>query len=67
MYFYSMIPDDTLKDLNDRLKEKDKHASLFRTIMKLNTARTMSIDPSLYLGGPMEYVKSLYRETGVNL
>jgi hypothetical protein len=65
MYYYSIIPEDRLKSINETLHKSDKHATLFRTVMKLNTARSLTIDPSLYEGGTDGYVKSLFEETGV--
>ena len=62
MYRYSIIPVDRLKDINARLGRTDRHASLFRAVMKLNTARCLSLEPSLYPGGTGEYVKSLFNE-----
>lgn len=67
MYYYSVIDSGELNKINSSMRQMDKHATLFRTIMKLNTARTMTVEPALYLGGEMQYVKSLFREAGINL
>ena len=67
MYYYSILDPYIIKDFNDRVKKYDKHATLFRTIMKLNTAKTLVIDPSLYLGGEDEFAKSLFKEAGVTI
>ena len=67
MYYYSILDSDEIEAFNDRVKKYDKHATLFRTVMKLNTARTLVIDPALYLGGANEFAKSLFREAGVNI
>ena len=56
---------EVIADFNERVKKHDKHSTLFRTVMKLHTARSMVMDPALCLGGPMEYVRSLYRDAGV--
>lgn len=61
MYFYSNIPQEKLNQFNNSTQ---KHDDLFRIVMKLNTARTLVIDPALYLGGEQEYVKSLFAEAG---
>lgn len=61
MYFYSSISPDKLNQFNNSTQ---KHDDLFRIVMKLNTARTLVIDPALYLGGEQEYVKSLFAEAG---
>lgn len=59
MYFFSKIPQQrryiTVNGKNDRL---------FRRVMKLNTARCMVIEPSLYLGGERQYVKDLFKDLG---
>lgn len=65
MYYYSIIPAEVLKDAENELRHKDKNVTLFRTVMKLNTARSISIDPSLYVGGEDGYAKSLFEEVGV--
>ena len=62
MSIYSRIPADRLKDINARLGGADRHTTLFRAVMKLNTARCLSVEPSLYPGGTKEYVKSLFGE-----
>ena len=67
MYYYSNLHPSVINSFNEKVKQYDKHATLFRTIMKLNTAKTLVIDPSLYLGGADEFAKSLFREAGVNL
>lgn len=67
MYFYGNLPASTIDEFNKRIRKNDKHATLFRTIMKLNTAKSVVIDPALYLGGTIEYVKSLYTDAGVRM
>lgn len=67
MYYYSTISHEELNRIHTSMHVNDKHATLLRTIMKLNTARTMTMEPALYLGGEMQYVKSLFKEAGVNL
>ena len=61
MYYYSRIPKQKIDSFN---ASAEKHSTLFRTVMILNTARTMVLDPALYLGGEQEYVKSLFAEAG---
>lgn len=65
MYYYSRIPQNVIDAYNKRLPNKQD--TLLRVIMRLNTAKVMVIDPALYLGGENEYVKSLYRDAGVEL
>lgn len=48
-------------------KSSSDYSQLFRNVMKLNTAKTMVIEPSLFLGGEKEYVKSLFQELGVKI
>ena len=61
MYFFSRLPKEKIECFRSTSKNND---DLFRVIMKLNTARTLVIDPALYLGGEQEYVKSLFAESG---
>lgn len=65
MYYYGK-----LSELD--LKEYDKHKKgirddLFRAVMRLNTAKMMVMEPSLYLGGEKAYVADLYKDLGVKL
>lgn len=64
MYYYSRIPPEIIDRFN---LAAGKSNALFRNVMKLNTARTMILDPALYLGGEQEYVKSLFAEVGCSL
>lgn len=43
-----------------------KNRTLFRTIMIMNTAHIMVMDPGLFLGGIKEYTRMLFREAGVD-
>jgi hypothetical protein len=43
----------------EKQKKKD-HPGIFRKVMKLNTARTRVIEPSLMDGGETAYVKELF-------
>ena len=63
MYFYSRVPQDELA----RYRTDKKNRSLFRVIMKLNTARTMVIEPGLYLGGELEYARSLFNDLKIGV
>ena len=62
MYYYSRVPEHIVQKFN-----KAHQDDLFRVIMKLNTAKVMVINPSLYLGGEKEYVKSLFSDAGVRV
>jgi len=44
---------------------RNANDSLFRVIMRLNTAKVMTLEPSLVAGGEEAYVESLFREVGV--
>ena len=61
MYYYSKVPEDIKKHMNE------KQRTLFRAIMKLNTAKTMVIEPGLYIGGEREYVRSLFGDLNINI
>ncbi len=65
MYYYSHIPKEKIQEFNKKTNGYEK--DLFRTIMKLNTAKVMVINPALYLGGEKEYVKSLFNDVGVSV
>ena len=59
MYFFGKIPQERRYIISDGKSDR-----LFRKIMKLNTARCMVIEPSLYLGGERQYVKDLFNDLG---
>lgn len=59
MYFFSKVPQE-----RRYIMENGKNDRLFRRVMKLNTARCMVIEPSLYLGGERKYVKDLFKDLG---
>lgn len=65
MYFHSRVPKEDLMEFNKNTVTKSE--SLFRVIMKLNTARTKVIEPALYRGGESEYVRSLFNDMGINV
>ena len=65
MYFYSRVTKIELSNFNKNTKtERD---NLFRVIMRLHTARTKVINPSLYDGGEKEYARSLFIDAGIIL
>lgn len=55
--FYAEIPSEY----------KSRSQDLFRTVMKLNTAKILSVEPSLCSGGEEEYVRTLFSDAGVKL
>ena len=65
MYYYSIVTPLEMKKF--RQQGTQRQYDLFRTIMKINTAKSLVIEPALYLGGEKEYVKSLFYDAGVNL
>ncbi len=67
MYYYSNLDHQTINAFNEQVRKYDRNATLFRTIMKLNTAKTLVIEPSLYLGGANEFARKLFEEAGVNI
>lgn len=68
MYYYSKLSLEEIERFNksDAIS-KGKKEDLFRVIMKLHTAKVMVMEPELYPGGEMEYVKSLFRDVGVRV
>lgn len=65
VYFYSRVSKEDLAEFNRNTKTKAD--SLFRVIMKLNTARTKVIEPALYIGGEREYARSLFNDLGIKV
>lgn len=65
MYYYSRIPQEVLEAYDKNTKSQSD--GLFRIVMKLNTAKSVVIDPALYLGGEKEYVRSLFMDAGVRV
>ena len=65
MYYYSRIPQKELENYDRNTKTQSD--GLFRIVMKLNTAKSVVIDPALYLGGEKEYVRSLFNDAGVRV
>lgn len=63
MYYYHKIPAKILSEYSKKFGKSN--LTLFRVVMKLNTAKLLSINPVLYLGGVDGYVKSLFEEAGV--
>lgn len=66
MYFYSQLSKNELERYY-REKTNVKQGDLFRTIMKLNTAKVMVMEPALFLGGEKEYARSLFIDAGVRI
>ena len=46
---------------------KSKSETLFRAVMKLNTAKLLVLEPSLCTGGADGYARNLYRSLGIQL
>ena len=65
VYYYASLSTEVVKEFESKLS--NKHATLFRTIMKLNTAKVMVIEPELYLGGTLQYVRDLFSDVGVKV
>lgn len=64
IYFYSIIPNNVVSEYNKKLK---KHNTLFRVVMKLNTARMLVAEPDLCVGGCEGYAKKLFRDAGIDI
>lgn len=65
MYYYSRIPREII-EAYDKNTEVQRDG-LFRVVMKLNTAKSLVIDPALDLGGEKEYVRKLFMDAGVRV
>lgn len=62
---YSQVPTEVIKKQGrGKLNNSD---DIFRIVMKLNTAKMLVMDPTLYLGGEEAYAKSLFKDAGVVL
>ncbi len=67
MHYYGKISQSEIdKFMNKHRKTSQRIRSLFRIIMKLNTATCLTIDAALVEGGEKAYVKSLFQELGIN-
>ncbi len=64
MKYYGSIPNYAISAYSKKL---EGDLTLFRVVMKLHLAKSLIVDPCLYMGGPSEYVKSLFKQTGFNL
>ena len=53
-----------IRQYNERL---DGNLSLFRIVMKLNTVKSLVVEPDLYEGGASGYVKSLFRQANIEV
>ena len=61
--FYSSLDPKVIE--NAKVTDKEGHdRTLFRTVMIMNTARVMVMQPSLYSGGVSSYTKMLFNEAG---
>ena len=60
---YSLIDKDTLNEYKKKSKKGD---DLFRAVMRLNTARSVVIEPDFCDGGSSGYVISLFNAFGVS-
>ena len=65
VYHYSKVNKDDI--IRYKKRTSSKSDSLFRAIMRLNTARCLVIDPCLYEGGEDGYVLSLLKDLNVNI
>jgi len=65
MYFYSHISLARIEDFNSG--KKNRHETLFRAVMKLHTAKSIVVNPTLSLGGDKEYVRNLFLDLGVKV
>lgn len=62
--YYSMVPSDVIK--NASRGKSNNSDDIFRIVMKLNTAKMLVMDPSLYDGGEDAYARALFKDAGVD-
>ena len=67
MYYYQYISETEMQRFKSLYNSKGRKDDLFRIIMKLNTAKTMVIEPALYEGGTDGYVRSLFEDAGIKV
>lgn len=61
----SLVTSEQKAKFNEKAKSSD---TVFRAIMRINTSKTLTIEPSLYKGGVDEYVKhELYDRIGIEI
>lgn len=65
VYHYSKVPKEVIIEFKKRVSTKSDN--LFRAIMRLNTARSLVLDPCLCKGGEDGYVKSLFKDLNINI
>lgn len=59
MYFFSKVPQE-----RKYIKTGESNDRLFRKVMRMNTARSMAMEPELCLGGSRQYVKNIFLDLG---
>lgn len=62
---YGLVDRERIAQYDSVVRQYDKRANLFRSVMKLNTAKMVSIEPALYNGGTEQYAMDLLSELGV--
>lgn len=63
MYYYGNMQPQKISSFAKKFEDKN-NGKLFRVLMKLNTAKLVTLNPELYLGGVDGYVKRLFEEAG---
>lgn len=63
MKVYGYLPKETIAAYGNKTQKSD---SLFRAVMRLNTARIIVSEPAFCQGGVRGYVLGLYKAVGVN-
>lgn len=67
MYYYQYISESEMQRFKSLYNSKNRKDDLFRIVMKLNTAKSMVIEPALYEGGIDGYVRSLFEDAGIKV
>ena len=67
VYYYTHISEKEFEKYYDKNNSEQKKRDLFRTIMILNTAKVVLIEPALYIGGEREYARSLFIDAGIKI
>jgi len=67
VYYYTHVSESEFSKYYDKNNSNKKKRDLFRTIMVLNTAKVVLVEPALYIGGEREYARSLFVDAGIRI
>lgn len=65
LHTYAKLPISSIQDFSSSAEGKSD--TLYRSIMRLNTAKIIVVEPELYEGGVQGYVNGLFKNLGINI